>query len=367
MTYQDTAAALGVAVAAKTPVILWGAPGQGKTSVLEAIAEDTGRMLRTVLASIREPSDFAGLPNIVGNKVQLIAPDWAQDVAGSADGIVFFDEISTAPPATQAAMLRVALDRMVGDLYLGDGVSIVAAANPPEIAADGWDLAAPMANRFVHLDWALPADVVRDGFSIGWPTINVPKPAAAAVEKETRNAFVLVGAFLGARPDLVTVVPKATAEAGRAFPTPRSWEMAATLYGFATAAGVSGTARRMLVVGTVGQGAGAEFLSYVADLDLPDPEALLADPSKFEVPTRGDRVYAIGASVLAAVKQNFDAQRWNAAGKVVAKIADAGHSDVAVAIAKRWIDLRGTNDSIMPEASTLRSLTPVLREAKIVA
>lgn len=365
MNYQDTSAALGIAVAAKAPVILWGAPGQGKTSVLEAIAENTGRDIRIVLASIREPSDFAGLPSIVDGKTRLIAPDWAQDIAEKGTGILFFDEISTAPPATQAAMLRVALDRVAGDLYLGDGVSIVAAANPPEIAADGWDLAAPMANRFCHLDWALPADVVRDGFSIGWPEVQVPTVNPETLAKALTNAKLLVGAFLGARPDMVTVIPKATADAGRAFPTPRSWEMAATLYAYAEAAGASGTARRMLVSGTIGQAAAAEFLAYVADLDLPDPEELLADPSKFVAPTRGDRVYAIGASVLAAIKTNNTPERWKAAGKLVAAIADADHSDVAVAIGKRWMGLRPSAD-VIPDAASLKALTPILREAKVI-
>lgn len=367
MTYQDTASALGVAVASKTPVILWGAPGQGKTSVLEAIADDTNRLLKTVLASIREPSDFAGLPNIVDGQTRLIAPDWAQAIVNDGGkGILFFDEISTAPPATQAAMLRVALDRIAGDLYLGDNVSIVAAANPPEIAADGWDLAAPMANRFVHLDWTLPADVVRDGFSIGWPEIPVPFANPEDVERETISALLLVGAFLGARNDMVTVIPTATAEAGRAFPTPRSWEMAAKLYGYATAAGVSNVSRRMLITGSVGLAAANEFLNYVSELDLPDPEVLLADPSKFVAPTRGDRVYAIGASVLTAVKNNNTAERWKAAGKVVAAIAKADHSDVAVAIGKRWMDIRPSTD-VMPDSESLTALTPILKAAKIIS
>lgn len=365
MTYQDTSAALGVAIAAKTPVILWGAPGQGKTSVLEEIAEASDRRLRTVLASIREPSDFAGLPNIVDGKTRLIAPDWAQDIAETGDGILFFDEISTAPPATQAAMLRVALDRVAGDLYLGDNVSIVAAANPPEIAADGWDLAAPMANRFCHLDWSLPAEVVRDGFSIGWPSIPVPVVNPDTLTKSITEARLLVGSFVGARPDLVTHMPDATAEAGRAFPTPRSWEMAATLYGYANAAGVSTTARRMLVTGAVGQGAATEFLAYVNDLDLPDPEKLLADPTQFVAPTRGDRVYAIGASVLAAVKTNNTPERWKAAAHIVAAIANADHGDVAVAIGTRWMKLRPSVD-VMPDAASMQALAPILTAAQMM-
>src|SRR5205823_11964182 len=65
--------------------------------------------------------------------------------------------ISTAPPAVQAAMLRIVLERVVGDLELPPGVRVVAAANPPEQAADGWDLAPPLANRLVHLDWPVDA------------------------------------------------------------------------------------------------------------------------------------------------------------------------------------------------------------------
>ncbi len=366
MSYQDSAAALGVAIGAKTPVILWGAPGQGKTSVLEAIAEQTGREITTILASIREPSDFAGLPHIVDGKTKLIAPDWAQKInENKSSSILFFDEISTAPPATQAAMLRVALDRIVGDLYLGDDVSIVAAANPPEIAADGWDLAAPMANRFCHLDWHLPAEVVRDGFATGWSPIRVPNPDPEAVATATREARLLVAAFLNARPDMVTVMPKATAEAGRAYPTPRSWEMVATLLGFATAANSSATTRRLLIAGAIGVGTAGEFLSYIDELDLPNPEDLLAKPENFEPPTRGDKVYAIGASVLAVVKENNTPDRWKAAGRLIAVIAKSNHSDVAVAIGKRWMQIR-PSDNVMPDAESLKALAPILKEAKII-
>lgn len=369
MSYQDTTAALGVAIGAKVPVILWGAPGQGKTSVLEAIAEQTGRDITTILASIREPSDFAGLPHIVDGKTRLIAPDWAQGIkeneAAGKKNILFFDEISTAPPATQAAMLRVALDRIVGDLYLGDEVSIVAAANPPEIAADGWDLAAPMANRFCHIDWHLPADVVRDGFATGWTSIRVPTPDKEAVETATREARLLVAAFLNARPDTVTIMPKATAEAGRAYPTPRSWEMVARLLGFATAANSSAFTRRLLIAGSIGVATAGEFLSYIDELDLPNPEELLAKPENFEAPTRGDKVYAIGASVLAVVKENNTPERWKAAGRLIAVIAKSNHSDVAVAIGKRWMQIR-PSENVMPDAESLKALAPILKEAKII-
>ncbi len=384
--YNDSIAALGVAIAAKKPVLLWGNPGQGKTSVLTQIAIDQNWDIEVILASIREPSDFAGLPNIVDRTdeqgrtrqaTSMIAPDWAQRIAESSDAgrttICVFDEITTATPATQAALLRVALDRVVGDTYLGDDVAIVAAANPPEIAADGWDLAAPMANRFVHLEWDLPASVVRDGFMLGWPEVPIPHVDQTKLAAEIANGRLLVGAFLGHMPDQVTVIPKSSAEKGKAWASPRSWEVAAELYGYATAAGVSNVARRILIVGTVGQASATAFLSYVNELDLPDPEELIKwaierKADKFVPPTRGDRVYAVGASILSALNNNNNDERWIAVGDLIAVMANANHADIAVAIGKRWMsDTYRINKSVMPRTESLKALTPVMRAAKIIA
>src|SRR6202042_2804518 len=110
-------------------------------------------------------------------------PSWAVAVAEAGHGLVFFDEISTAPPAVQAALLRVVLERTVGDLTLPDAVSVVAAANPPERAADGWALSPPLANRFCHLDWPVDARTVADGFAGGWPT---PAPPSLRADWRSR-------------------------------------------------------------------------------------------------------------------------------------------------------------------------------------
>ena len=93
--------ALGVAVAARVPVLLWGAPGTGKTSAIRAMAQIMGLPCETVIASIREPSDFAGLPIVVGDGVRFAPPAWARRLAEAGHGLLFLDELSTAPPAVQ--------------------------------------------------------------------------------------------------------------------------------------------------------------------------------------------------------------------------------------------------------------------------
>src|ERR1700759_2020719 len=189
------AEALGVAVAARVPVLLWGAPGTGKTSTIRAMAEKMGWPCETVIASIREPSDFAGLPVVVGDGVRFAPPGWARRLAEAGRGLLFLDELSTAPPAVQAALLRVVLERAVGDLTLPDEVAVVAAANPPEQAADGWALAAPVANRLCHLAWQTAPRAVADGLAGGWSAPVVPA-LPDRWQAEELLARGLVAAFL---------------------------------------------------------------------------------------------------------------------------------------------------------------------------
>ncbi len=66
--------ALAVSVTAGVPVLLWGSPGTGKTSVVRALGESLGWPVEVVVGSIREPTDFAGLPVVVDGGVRLAPP-----------------------------------------------------------------------------------------------------------------------------------------------------------------------------------------------------------------------------------------------------------------------------------------------------
>jgi dynein-related subfamily AAA family protein len=359
--------ALGLAIAARVPVLLWGAPGTGKTSVIRAMADAAGWPIETVIASIREPSDFAGLP-IVNQafgggsaRVDFAPPRWAVALATAGHGLAFFDEISTAPPAVQAALLRVVLERTVGDLALPDGVSIVAAANPPDQAADGWELSPPLANRFCHLDWPVDARTVADGFAGGWGA-PLPPVLGDGWERAIPVARSRVAGFMIVRPMLVLAVPDEPAAAGRAWPSPRTWDMVARLTAAGESAGVDDLTMSLLVRGCVGGGPGVEYLTWLVEADLPDPEDLLADPGSFVLPERGDRAYAVLSSVAAAVAGEPGDGRWERGWQVFGRAAAAA-PDVAATAARTLARCRPAGAAIPDE---VKAFAPLLRDAGLL-
>jgi len=362
--YVATYKTLIICIAAREAVVIWGPPGQGKTSVIKRIAQDQNRHLEIILASIREPQDFAGLPMLSNGVATLMPPDWAKRLSEKKNGILFTDEVNTAPPSVQAALLRVCLDKVAGDCHLGDDTSVVAAANPPELAADGWDLAPPLANRFCHLNWNLPAEVVRDGLAGNWASYSVTFPSQTLIDNSILSERAVLAGFLASRPDLTTVLPKSAVEQGRAFPTPRSWEMVAKLSGWITATNQDSGVRRIAVMGCVGIGAAAEYMTYRENIDLPNPEAILANVDTFKLPTRMDKIYVIGASLMSALRNSVTVERWNSVGKVLEMIAKSGHPDLAVTFARDWIRIRP--DGATPDKELLRSLVPLLTEAKMI-
>jgi MoxR-like ATPase len=354
--------ALGVAVSAGVPVLLWGSPGTGKTSAVLALGEALGWPVEVVIGSIREPSDFAGLPVISDGAVALSPPAWGARLVQAGTGLLFLDELTTAPPAVQAAMLRVVLERVVGELALPEGVRVVAAANPPEEAADGWELAAPLANRLVHLDWPVDGRQIARGIAIGFPKPALDQLRSRPSVAQTISARAGVGAFLEVRPTLVLQVPNSALEAGRGWPSPRSWEAVARLLAACEAAGASAGARAALVRGAVGDGAAIEFLAWLEHLDLPDPEALLDDPASFTLPERSDRAFAVLTAVVAVALADGGAERWSQAWEVVGRAAERA-PDVATLVARTLAASRPDGAEV-PEA--LFALAPLLRAAGLL-
>jgi hypothetical protein len=280
--------------------------------------------------------------------------------------VIFLDELTTCPPAVQAALLRSVVDKAFGDLELDpERVTIVAAANPPEDAAGGWDLAPPLANRFLHHQFTLQPTRWSEDFpsywgappAIGFGGTRLSEPAWA-------SARAVVAGFVRARPGLLLSLPEAASQRGQAWPSPRSWDYASRL--LATA----GRGKKLdgdllpLLAGCVGDGAAAEFAAWRAELDLPDPEQLLADPTAYRHPRRGDHAYAVLAAVSQAARARLTPDRWRAAWHVMGTAAQSGGADIA-AVAVRDL-VRARTPALSVPTEHLSAFYPLLEAAGLL-
>jgi hypothetical protein len=328
------------------PPLAWGPPGVGKSSRVYKLAQAFNAALEVVIASLREPTDFFGLNIPVdGNGLKVEPPGWAVRMKKALDSgkkaLVFHDEISCAAPAVQAALLRVILEGAVGELSLA-GAMQVAVANPPDQAAGGWDLALPLANRFTHLRWPAPSGKEWTSWLLGETTEDDDIAALIARFdlKEWERCFErsksLFSGFIKRFPEALNEDPaKIAGRFPAAYSTPRSMENAVRLY--ATCLHLDPSRASVLLEGSIGEPNAIKFLSWVRDADLPDPEDLLADPSKWKPDlNRDDKTFAVLGSVsAAAVDKKFkDKQylaRWVAAWKVVDRtISASGGKDLVV-------------------------------------
>ena len=113
-----------------TPVMLWGPPGVGKSQMVAQIATRHGIPVIDIRLSQMEPSDLRGIPYRVNNQVDWAIPTMLPDTERHGpEGILFLDEITSAPPSVSAAAYQLILDRRLGEYQVPDHWAIFAAGN----------------------------------------------------------------------------------------------------------------------------------------------------------------------------------------------------------------------------------------------
>ena len=250
----------------KRPAFIWGPPGAGKSDIVGEVAEHRKVELRDVRLSLMDPTDLKGLPLIGTKNVKWVPPDF---LPTKGKGILFLDELVSAPQSVQAASYQLILNRKIGDYELPEGWSVLAAGNRAGDRAVVHTMPSALANRFVHIDF----DVDPDDWGL-WA-------AKAGVSDLTRG-------FIRFRPDLLHKFDPASNP--RAFPTPRSWVFCDDVI----QSGLPADTELELLRGTVGEGAAIEFIAHIRMAkDLPSVDEILMNPDTAPVPESPASKYAI--------------------------------------------------------------------------
>jgi hypothetical protein len=213
----------------KISTMIWGPPGIGKSSIVAQTAAKHHIEFIDLRLSQLAPTDLRGLPvaDRKTNTSRWFPPEF---LPKRGRGILFLDEINLAPPTMQGMAQQLILDRRVGSYSVPSGWFIWAAGNRKEDRATVFDMPAPLANRFIHLDVQ--------------PNLESFKRYALF-----HNLHEQIVSFVMFRPELLHKLnPQQPA-----WPSPRSWVMADSLH----KAGLD-------ISPAVGPGTAAEFNAYLA-------------------------------------------------------------------------------------------------------
>ena len=261
------------------PVMVWGAPGVGKTTIVKSLAKEMGLGFVDVRLAQMESIDIRGLPLPDKEKhcVQWL-PSSIFPTDNSKGGIIFLDELSAAPKDVQVASYELILDRQLGggDIYkVPSKWIIVAAGNRSCDRAVSTTMSSALANRMMHLeieansqDW------------VAWAVSNGIHPS-------------VIG-FIQFKPQLLLSVDDQNLERG--FPTPRSWERVSEMVKILK----NETLLRKAADGLVGVPAGQQFMEFfkIAN-NLENVYEMMTDPKKkIVIPSRDDLKYALTSAMV---------------------------------------------------------------------
>lgn len=261
----------------KSSVMIWGAPGIGKSSIVRQLAEAHRFDFVDLRLSQLAPTDLRGLPVPAAGITRWAPPEF---LPREGQGILFLDEINMAPPAMQGVAQQLILDRQVGNYQVPEGWYIWSAGNRKEDRAGVFDMPAPLANRFIHLEVEVSIESFRQ-YAFG-----------AGISNR------MIG-FLAFRPDLLhKMLPNEMA-----WPSPRSWEVADRLQ----QAGLN-------IETSVGVSAAAEFYAYLEVTEnIPDIAAIVAGSKQAKFPSEVSLRYATTMSLVGhsnEAEQALHALRW---------------------------------------------------------
>lgn len=195
---QEELSEILLTVAPVRPVFIWGAPGIGKSALVEQFASDVGMECVSLLGSQLAPEDIIGIPRINGNVSEFLPPKM---IARNEPYVLFLDELNACSQEVQKAFYSLIYERRIGEYHLPVGSVVIGAGNRAQDNAIVKTMSSALVNRMFHVQ--LKVDVKQ---WLNWAY--------------RENIYPWITDYITARPDHLFSVPPKTEEP---FSTPRSW------------------------------------------------------------------------------------------------------------------------------------------------
>jgi len=275
---KQLATLLEKTIAARHPVLIQGAPGIGKTDIVTQAAAAAGADLLIIYSTCSDPTDAKGMPATwydkeTGHQEADFIPFayLKQMITTKKPLVVFLDDVGGAPPAVQLSQMNLVHARKTGDgTPISDNVVFIAATNRRQDRAGVTGMLEPFKSRWTTIV-ELQADVE------AWT------PWALA-----NNLPTEIIAFIRFRPELLHDF-KPSADLNNT-PSPRTVANVGKLMQI----GLPPEMEYSVFSGAAGEGFTAEFMGFLRICrQLPNPDVILMNPDKAEVPTDPATLYAL--------------------------------------------------------------------------
>ena len=266
-------------------VAIEGAPGGGKTTIVHQVAETIGLPVIEKHMPTMLVEDFGiPYPDAHGNSFSYKLPDWFpyQGKEGTeGGGVLLFDDRNQANADLQKVLANIQQARNLHGVPLANGWSVVSTGNRQSDRAGANRVLSHLRNRETVLEFETHLDD-----STTWMIDNDVRPEVIA--------------FIRFRPNLLhDFDPQRDVN-----PTPRSWvEGVSAILG-----AVPAEAEYECFKGAIGEGAAAEFVGFMRIYrKLPNPDAILMNPTTADVPSDPATLYALaGALADRASESNLE-------------------------------------------------------------
>lgn len=230
-------------IAPVRPVFIWGAPGIGKSALVEKFADSVGLPCVSLLGSQLAPEDIIGIPQIKGETSEFLPPKM---IARKEPYCLFLDELNACSQEVQKAFYSLIHEKRIGEYHLPAGSVVIGAGNRSQDSAIVKTMSSALINRMFHIQ--LKAD----------PTQWLSWAYEAGIHPWVTD-------YITQRPDHLFSPPPKTEEP---YSTPRSWHMlsdALKEYGAGTRE-VSETTLKILAYGCLSASHAGMFLAYTKQL-----------------------------------------------------------------------------------------------------
>lgn len=317
-----------LSVAPVRPVFIWGAPGIGKSALVEKFAREIGMPCVSLLGSQLAPEDIIGIPRINDETSEFLPPKM---IARKEPYVLFLDELNACSQEVQKAFYSLIHEKRIGEYHLPEGSVVIGAGNRSQDGAIVKTMSTALLNRMLHVQ-----------------LVSEPKQWLEWAYENGIHPWVTE--YISQRPDHLFCEPPKTETP---YSTPRSWHMLSdALKEFGD--NIDENMLRVLAYGCVSAGHAGTFIAFTKNVhDKYLLEAIIKGDRKWPSrPEERDSLYFLAQSLRARLlhdlpenKEKMNPEAQNLAYRAKALIRDL--SRISVEIAQMVVSADGGR--VLPE------------------